>query len=265
MSKMEFATVDGITLHYTFEGSKTEIPLVFINSLGTDLRIWEKVISYLAGRFAIVRYDKRGHGLSDCPPGPYSIGDHAGDLASLLTYLAVENVILIGISVGGMIALDYAARNPQRVPALVLSDTAAQIGTAAYWNERIDAIEANGMDHLAPTILSRWFAPDFAARRPADYQGYFNMLTRMPVVGYTGTCAAVRDADLRQQAATLQAKTLVLCGAEDSATPPDLVRGLADTLPDARFEVIEKAGHLPCIEQPEAMAAEIDRFLREIS
>jgi len=264
MSEMNFVTVGGITLHYTREGATAAVPLLFINSLGTDLRIWDELVSKFAGRFPVIRYDKRGHGLSDCPPGPYSIHDHTNDLINLLTYLKVEPVILIGISVGGMIALDLAIRQPERVRALVLSDTAAQIGTAAYWNERIDAIEANGMNHLAPLILSRWFAPDFAARHPADYQGYFNMLTRMPVAGYTGTCAAVRDADLRQQAATLQAKTLVLCGAEDSATPPDLVRGLADTLPNGRFEVIEKAGHLPCIEQPAALAAEIDRFLREI-
>lgn len=262
---MEFATLDGITLHYTLEGLKTGIPLVFINSLGTDLRIWDQVVSSFNGRFPIIRYDKRGHGLSDCPPEPYTIVDHSNDLLNLLAYLGVEPAILAGISVGGMIALDLAIRQPERVRALVLSDTAAKIGTAGYWNERINAIREQGMEPMAEMILSRWFAPAFSVQRPADYQGYRNMLTRMPVAGYTGTCAAIRDADLRDQVATIRAKALVLCGAEDAATPPDLARGLADALPDGRFEMIERAGHLPCVEQPEAMAAKIDRFLREFA
>lgn len=240
------------------------MPLVFINSLGTDLRIWENVVPYFAGRFATVRYDMRGHGLSDCPPGPYSIRDLGDDLINLLTYLEIGQAILIGISVGGMVALDVAIRQPERVRALVLSDTAAKIGTAAYWKERIDAIQERGIDSVAEAILSRWFAPGFSAQRPADYRGYRNMLTRMPVAGYTATCAALGDADLREQAATLQIKALVMCGAEDGATTPKLVRGLADALPGGRFEVIEEAGHLPCIEQPKAMAAKMDRFLTEI-
>jgi 3-oxoadipate enol-lactonase len=264
MSETKFATVGGITLHYRREGTKAGVPLVFINSLGTDLRIWDRLVSDFAGRFAVVRYDKRGHGLSDCPPEPYAIGDHSSDLMNLLAYLGLEQVILVGISVGGMIALNLAIRQPERVRALVLSDTAAKIGTADYWNERINAIREKGMDHLAEVILSRWFTPEFSVQRPADYQGYRNMLVRTPVAGYTGTCAAIRDADLRDDAGAIRAKTLVLCGAEDSATPPGLVRGLADALPAGRFELIEKAGHLPCVEQPEAMAAEIDRFLREI-
>jgi len=263
MAGMKFATVGQVTLHYSREGSNTGVPLVFINSLGTDLRIWDQLISSFSGRLPIIRYDKRGHGLSDCPPGPYSIGDLSNDLINLLAYLEIDQIVLVGISVGGMIALDLAIRQPERIQALVLSDTAAKIGTTAYWKERIDAIQARGMDSMAEVILSRWFVPEFSAQRPADYQGYRNMLTRMPVAGYSGTCAAIRDADLRAAVGTIQVKTLVLCGAEDSATSPELVRGLADALPDGRFEVIEKAGHLPCVEQPEAMAAKIDRFLRE--
>jgi pimeloyl-ACP methyl ester carboxylesterase len=89
------------------------------------------------------------------------------------------------------------------------------------------------------------------------------MLTRTPVAGYTATCEAIRDADLADSARMIQTKTLVLGGAEDAATPPDLVRELAQTLPDARLELIEQAAHLPCIEQPDAMVTAIHRFLGE--
>lgn len=260
---MKFATVGGLTLYYTLEGLMEGTPLVFINSLGTDLRIWDGLLPQFADRFFIIRYDKRGHGLSDCPSGPYAIRDFTNDLANLLQYLGLKEAFLIGISVGGMIALDYAATYPEAVKGLVLCDTAAKIGTAAYWNERIDAVRERGLARMAQVILSRWFAPTFSADRPADYGGYHNMLTRTPLEGYAATCEALRDADLRAVAKTIQARTLVLCGAEDLATPPDLVRGLSESLPDAQFDLIKGAAHLPCIEQPEAMALKINQFLQE--
>jgi 3-oxoadipate enol-lactonase len=265
MSEMKFATVGEITLHYTRDGTQSGMPLVFINSLGTDLRIWDQLVPHFVAHFPVVRYDMRGHGLSDAPPAPYTIRDHANDLAGLLAYLQVNEVILIGISVGGMIALDYAVHHPQTVEALILSDTAAKIGTAAYWNERIDAIRERGMTQMADVILPRWFAPQFAEQRPADYQGYHNMLARTPLAGYTGTCAAIRDADLREQVGAIQAPALVLCGAEDGATSPDLVHGLAQALPHGRFQLVEAAGHLPCVEQPAAMAAKMNRFFQQVS
>jgi 3-oxoadipate enol-lactonase len=260
---MRFVRVNGIAVQYSREGLQAGMPLVFINSLGTDLRIWDNLVQHFAGRFSILRYDKRGHGLSDCPPGPYTIRDHTNDLEGLLAHLKIEDAILVGISVGGMIALDYAARHPEGIKALVLCDTAAQIGTADMWNERIAALRESGMDVLLEGILTRWFAPGFASQRPADYRGYANMLTRTPLMGYTATCEAIRDADLTEAAGTIQTRSLVLCGAEDTATPPDLARGLADTLVDARFELIESAAHLPCIEQPDVMAAKMNQFFME--
>src|SRR5690606_29395985 len=98
---------------------------------------------------------------------------------------------------------------------------------------RITTLRQHGMAHLGETILGRWFAPEFAARKPAAYRGYLNMLNRTPVEGYTGTCEAIRDADLTDAVRRVTTPTLVLCGAQDAATPPELVRGLADLLPNA--------------------------------
>lgn len=258
---MRFAAIGEITLHYALEGLQAGIPLVFINSLGSDLRLWDKLVPHFAEYFPIIRYDKRGHGLSDCPPGPYSIRTHAGDLAALLEHVGVKETILIGISVGGMIALDYAASHPHQVRNLVLADTGARIGSALFWNERIQAVRDKGLDHMAETILARWFTPEFSDRHPADYRGYYNLLTRTPVAGYIATCEAIRDADLTASAGSVRAKTLVLCGANDISTPPDLGRELAGQLADARFELVEQAAHLPCVEQPGTMALKISRFL----
>ena len=258
---MNFTIGNGLTTHYTLEGSGEGIPLVFINALGTDLRIWDGVVTHLTNRHPILRFDKRGHGLSDCPPAPYSIRDFSSDLFGLLEQLGISQTILVGISVGGMIALDFAASWPERVHSMVLCDTAPVIGTADLWNERINKLRADGMGSMAEAILARWFAPTFKEKSPAAYQGYYNMLTRMPVEGYTGTCEALRDADLTQATRTIEAHTLILCGTEDVSTPPDLVRGLVELMPDAEFQAIPGAGHSTCIEQPDLVAEQIKRFL----
>ncbi|MFZ0543906.1 MAG: 3-oxoadipate enol-lactonase [Candidatus Promineifilaceae bacterium] len=258
---MNFTSVSDVTIHYIEEGVPDGRPLVFINSLGTDLRIWDAVVPAFTERFRVIRYDKRGHGLSDCPPAPYSMRDFSADLAGLLDFLAIEQATLVGISVGGMVAMDFAAAWPERVAALVLCDTAPKIGTAELWNKRIDTLRQHGMAYLCEPILSRWFAPAFQEGKSAVYRGYANMLTRMPVEGYTGTCEAIRDADLTAEARTITAPTLALGGAEDLATPPDLVRGLCDVIPQAQFYEIPGAAHLPCVEQPDKTADHIVQFL----
>lgn len=264
---MKFITAGRLTLHVALQGERPGAgsgpTLVFINSLGTDLRIWDDVLPLLDGDLPIVRYDKRGHGLSDAPAGPYTIRQLAGDLEALLDRLDVDEVIVAGISVGGMVALDFAARNPDALRALVLCDTAAKIGTADGWNQRIRSVQEHGLESMAEVILTRWFSPSFVQQRPADYRGYCNMLARCSRDGYIATCKALRDADLWESASGIQAKTLVLCGDEDPSTPPAIVRRLAERLPDAQFDTIPGAAHLPCIEQPAATAARINRFLQE--
>lgn len=269
MSITRFAAVDSRTIHHRLDGQFTNalltgIPLVFINSLGSDLRIWDGVISYFAEDFPIVRYDKRGHGLSDCPPGPYTLRDHTQDLAGLLAVLEVPSAILIGVSVGGMIALDFAHQYPERVHALVLCDTGARIGTADAWTERSTLVRQEGLAAIAPLILGRWFSQSFSTVAPATYCGYSNMLTRTPAEGYAATCEALRDADLREVVKSIHVPALVLCGEEDMATPPALGRELAVALPNARFQLIYQAGHLPSIEQPRAVAAAMKQFFKEL-
>jgi 3-oxoadipate enol-lactonase/4-carboxymuconolactone decarboxylase len=144
-----------------------------------------------------------------------------------------------------------------------LCDTAAKIGTAELWQERADTLRQHGMAYLGQAIVSRWFGPDFIERNPAVYHGYLNMLTRMPVEGYAGTCEALRDGDLTETIRRIKAPTLVLCGAEDMATPPDVVKSLCDLLPQAHYGEISGAAHLPCTERPEETAALIAEFLRE--
>lgn len=263
-----FVQANELALHVVLDGGAQGTPLIFLNSLGSDLRIWNSVIELFdesSNVPPLVRYDLRGHGLSDCPAAPYTIRDHTTDLAELIDYLGHQQVILIGISVGGMIVMDYTLMRPDRVKALVLCDTAPRIGTEEMWNTRITALRANGMESLAEAILARWFSEDFGAGDHAALHGYYNMLTRTPLEGYVGTCAAIRDADLWPDIAKIAIPALVMCGADDQATPPDLGRRLATALPHAHFVAIENAGHLPCVEQPDRVVAEIQKFIASLA
>lgn len=236
---------------------------MFSNSLGSDFRIWEEVVPTFLDQFQVILYDKRGHGLSDMPPPPYSMDDHANDLLALLDALGVQEAAVVGLSVGGMIAQRLAVKAPERVRALILCGTAAKIGTPEMWEERIGAIEAAGIEAIAERILERWFTASFRKRRGVDYAGWRNMLVRTPAQGYAGTCASIRDADLTLDAARIRVPTLCVVGEEDGSTPPDLVRETAELISDARFEVLENAAHIACVEQPAALAKVILRHLKE--
>jgi 3-oxoadipate enol-lactonase len=250
-------------LHVQDLGAADKPALVFANSLGTDLRIWDDVVARLADRFRIVLYDKRGHGLSETGETPYSIAELVGDLAALLDDLAIEGALVCGLSVGGLIAQGLAASRPELVSGLILSDTAHRIGTAELWNGRIAAIEKGGIASIAEAILERWFSKDLRDNDPVALAGWRAMLTRTPEAGYLGTCAAIRDADFTEAAKAITVPTLCLVGEEDGATPPALVRQLADLIPGARYEVIAGAGHLPCIERPAKVAELIGTFATE--
>src|SRR5690606_30844826 len=258
---MAFVRVNDVVLHYAVRGKADAPVLVFANSLGTDFRIWEKVAADLAHDYRLVLYDKRGHGLSDAPPQPYRLDDHVEDLAALLKHLDISSAVIIGLSVGGMIAQGLAARHPHLTRALTLCDTAHKIGSDAMWNERINAVNAAGIPSLAEAIMLRWFTPPYRSPDNPDYVGYTNMLTRTPADGYAGTCAALRDADLTASTSALDLPVLCIVGDQDGSTPPDLVRELASLIKGSRFEIIEGAGHIPCVEQPEATIALIRNFL----
>ncbi len=262
---MSFAAINGIVLHYEDVGSTALPTIVFSNSLGTDFRIWDGVVRILKPEFRLIRYDKRGHGLSEAPPAPYAMADHVADLAALLDMIGVEDTLVVGLSVGGMIAQGLAAERPDLTHALVLCDTAHRIGTAEMWNERIAAAGGDGgIAALADGILERWFSAEFRAGSPAELAGYRHMLTRTPPDGYAGTCAAIRDADLTESTGHLGLPALCVVGDEDGSTPPDVVRSLAELLPEGRLEIIPGSGHLPCVDQPRVLAGLIRSYAKEV-
>ncbi len=251
---MSFIRANGAVVHYRDEGPRDGRSIVFINALGSDLRIWDEVAALLAPDFRVVRYDKRGHGLSEAVPGAADMSDYARDLADLVDALGVAQATIVGLSIGGLIAQELYRRRPRLFASLVLSDTAAKIGDDASWDARIAAIEARGVEAVADGVLQRWFTADFRARRPVELVGWRTMLVRTTKQGYLAACEALKRADLRPYAGAIAVPTLCMVGDEDGSTPVALVRETAGYIRGSRFEVIAGAGHIPAIEKPHATA-----------
>jgi 3-oxoadipate enol-lactonase len=247
---MAFDRLGDIVVHHDATGPKEAPVLVLANSLGTDLRVSDALLPRLGGRFRTLRYDKRGHGLTDATPEPYAMATLAADLARQLEAHGARDAIVCGLSIGCMIAQSLAGMGPDLVRGVVLLDTAHRIGTPQIWAERIAAIRAGGIAGIADAILARRFSPDFHRQRPAELAGWRNMLTRTSPEGYLGCCAAIRDADLTAAAAGLTVPTLCMVGDQDGATPPALVAEFAGIIPNARLVTVAGAGHLPCDERP---------------
>jgi len=261
---MPFIKIGDCVHHYVVEGHADKPALLFSNSLGSDLRVWDPMVPQLVSDFRLIRYDTRGHGLSEAPPPPYSAGELAKDVVGLLDALEIKEAVVCGLSVGGVIAQQLAIQYPNRVRALVLCDTGVRIGTVASWEERIATVRAEGLGALAAPSMERWFSEDFRRRHAAEVRGYANMVVRTAADGYVGTCCALRDTDLTHAAASIDKPTLVLCGDQDIATPPEMARRLASIVPNARLSLIPQAAHISCVEQPAVMATRIMQFLREV-
>ncbi|MFC4455423.1 3-oxoadipate enol-lactonase [Deinococcus sonorensis] len=258
---MPFIHSQGLTLHVHSSGPATAPTLVLINPIGSDLRVWDAVARTLSPRFHVLQYDLRGQGLSDAPSGEYTLDDHVRDLQDLLDAHGVAHAALAGCSLGGLVAQGFALAHPARVTRLALLDTLPRIGSETSWTQRADQVRARGLPALAPDLVQRWFAPTYFQRCPTEAHGYTTLLARTPQPGYLGSCAALRDADLRGAITDLTSPTLVLCGEQDVSTPPQACQAFAEQI-GAAFDVVPGAAHLPMVEQPHVVAERLGRFLQ---
>lgn len=260
---MRVARVNGVRLHHALSGPADGPPVVFAGSLGTDLRVWDALLPHLPPGLRVLRYDMRGHGLSDAPPGPYGMGDLVAELAGLMDHVGLRGALVVGLSIGGVVAQGLAAERPELARALVLVCTAAKIGTPESWAARREAVRRDGIEGIADGVLERWFSRRFRAERADEVALWRHMLARTPREGYLGCCAALAETDLRLSTAGLRQPVLAVAGSEDGATPPDLVRETAESVAGARFALLRGAGHIPPVEAPEALAGLIGGFMEE--
>lgn len=259
---MKIADLGEVRLHYREDGDPNGAPVVFSNSLGTDLRLWDQILPLLPKGLRLIRYDKRGHGLSSCPKAPYAMGALVRDVEMLLDHLNVRDAVFVGLSIGGLIGQGLSVKRLDQVRALVLSNTGAKIGTPDMWQDRINALQKGGITALSDTILQRWFSDHF--RQTEAFEAWRNMLERQPLEGYIGCSAAIAGTDFYSTTAGLRLPVLGIAGDQDGSTPPDLVRETTELVPGSRMHLIRGAGHLPCVEKPGEFAEVLTEFLHEV-
>ncbi|MFT5502624.1 MAG: 3-oxoadipate enol-lactonase [Gammaproteobacteria bacterium] len=261
---MDLFRIGDQLIHYRVEGDPNGFPVVFANSLGTDFRLWDQLIPLLPSGLRILRFDKRGHGLSSCPDSDYSIDDLVNDCASLMRSEGFEKSLFIGLSIGGLIAQGLAVKAPDLVRAIVISNSAAKIGTSEMWQDRIGVLQEHGIEALADSIMERWFSRQFHKNRSDELKGWRSMLTRTPLQGYIGCSKAIAHSDFHQSTATLTLPAMAIAGSEDGSTPPTVVKACADLIEGCHYVEIQGAGHLPCVEQPQVYANHLIQFMGDI-
>lgn len=260
-----FVTVGHLAVRCRIDGPAAAPWLVFSNSLMTDLTLWDDQVAALGDRFRILRYDQRGHGETDVPALPGNFDGLAQDLALLFDAFAIDRAIVIGVSMGAVTALRFAVLYPDRVRGLVFSDgnAATAPGGAAAWDERIAIAAVGGMPALVEPTVGRWFTPASLAADGAALNKVRAMIRRTPFDGFARAAAALQAFDFRADLARIACPALLIAGAADGVLPVTMQK-MADAIPDARFAVIEAAGHLPNIEQPAAFNRTLAAFLDEI-
>jgi 3-oxoadipate enol-lactonase len=233
---------------------------LFSNSLGTTHELWQPQLEALSSTFRIIRYDTRGHGDSDAPAGTYSIDMLGQDAVAILDAERVDRAHVCGLSLGGLTAMWLGVHAPDRIRSLILSSTAARIGSVSMWDERIAQVEAAGVASLADAAMGRWFTAGFLAAQPATVSVYHRLLSSTPAAGYKGCCAALRDADLREAIRTIAAPVLVIVGREDPVTPPSDAEDIRARIPGARAALLD-AAHIANVEQASAFNDLVSSFI----
>lgn len=267
INDMSFIKINDAVIHYKYiQSPRSEAggrTFLFINSLGTDFRIWDKVAEVLKDRGNILLFDNRGHGLSDVVVNTNGLEDYLKDVVDLCQHLSIEKFTVIGLSVGGMIAQLLAYHYAEKIDRLILCDTGHKIGNAEIWNERIASVKEHGLQSISNGVMQRWFSESFRANQPDEVAGYKNMLERTPALGYIKTSEAIRDADLAEIAKQIKLPALCIAGSEDKSTTPAEVKNLADLIVGARYEVIQGSGHIPCVDNPEVLSNLIIDFIKK--
>lgn len=240
-------------LHHQVDGEDSARPLLLLGSLGTTLAMWEPQVRALAGQLRLIRLDLRGHGDSPVPKGPYSIEGLGRDVLATMDRLGLDCASCCGLSIGGMVGMWLAASAPERIERLILICTSARVGGSVY-AERAAAVRAAGTPEIvADEVLARWFTPLWAEANGALVARFRAMISGIPAEGYASCCEAVAAADLREELPRISAPTLVVAGAEDSATPPAHGEAIADAVPGAGMVVLDQTAHLASVQRPGAV------------
>lgn len=255
-------TGDGVRLAYQIDGRADAPTLVLSNSIGTSYRMWDSEVAALARHFRVVRYDFRGQGGSDVPPGAYSIDRFGRDVIELLDRLDVSRAHFLGLSLGGLVGQWLGVHVPERLDRLVLSNTAAYLGPPANWDKAIADMMSPDMDAIATVFIGNWFPRPMIERNLPVIATFRDMVRRTSPAGLAGAYALLRDTDMRRLLALVDTPTLVIAGEFDTVTSPAHGRDIAAAIPSAKLRLLPTV-HMSHVEQPTLFLDAVLSFLNK--
>ncbi|WP_284177314.1 3-oxoadipate enol-lactonase [Rhabdaerophilum sp. SD176] len=249
-SEISFIDAGDVRFRIARDGSTANPPLMFSNSLGATLEMWDAQIPVFAETHRVIRYDVRGHGGSSCPPGPYSLAMLAQDALRILDTLHIHKADWVGCSMGGMVGMYLLTYHPDRINRAVLGNTAAFMGPPfTDWNARIRLAHREGMGAIAEAMKMRWFTPAFNQSNPGEVARITDQVREATVTGYTACCAALRDMDQREAIKSISNPVLVVIGEKDIATTPAMGEIMVSNIPGAKKAVVP-GSHIANCESP---------------
>ena len=253
-------TIDGEIFRVQVEGDPDRPTVLLSCSLGTDLSLFDAQMPALLEHFRVVRYDPRGHGRSTSAGAPYTLARLGADALAILDELGIDQVHVVGLSMGGVVAQWLLVNAPERIGRAVLANTAARIGTAEVWNTRIRTVLAEGTGALASATMERWFSAAFRETAPDRVAAVETLFRATSAPGYAGGCAALRDADLREAIRAVDRDVLILTGRDDPVTSEADIAVMTDAIAGSRHVVLD-CRHISNIEAAAAFNAAMIEFL----
>ncbi len=258
------AQVNGTTIYFEEAGSGE--PLVLIHGIGGSTEDWATVMPRFAGHSRVIALDVRGFGRSAKPKGPYSAEQWAADVAALLRYLQIGQAVIVGHSMGGVVAQRILLDYPGQVKAAVLVSTSSQVNekASAYWEAQADQIEEEG---LGPMIERRQAAydEDFIASHPEVIASDERRLRLNDKKAYAAGARAVARYHFTEELKSVAKPVLIIQGLDDIQTPPGGSVIMSRAIPGARLEMLEHCGHSVMNDQPEKLITLVQGFLDEMN
>ena len=256
-------TANGVDFQVRIDGRDGAPWLMFSNSHCTTLELWDEMVERFAGRYHILRYNTRGHGGTSAPPGSYTQDQLAGDAAAILDHLQIDRVHFCGISIGGQTGLGMAIHHPQRLLSLTAANARFDVPAPVMkaWDERIAIVEKGGTEAIAGPTVGRWFEAGYPAREPARVARIQAMFKDVSAQGYIGCALAIRDLNYRDALAKIDLPVLLISGKQDSSATEDMVNTMHGMIRASRLVMLDPAGHLTVVEQPQAFGDALERLL----
>ena len=254
---------DGVSLNTRLDGPEGAPWVVLSNSLGSNLSMWDGQIDLLTSKYRVLRYDHRGHGASDVPPGPYTLDMLVGDVIELMDHHGIGTADWIGLSMGAMTGMGLAIHHPDRFGRMVLADGRADAPDMfkAMWDQRIAVVSGGGTEAVADGTLGMWLTEDWRAANPEASARVRAMIVGTDAKGYIACCQGLKGLDYLKDLGSVRNPVLYICGAEDKGAPPEVMKAMAAATPGAEYVEIANAGHVPNINRPEAFNAALAAFL----